>query len=61
MLMMASHCSAALYVVKVLRGAPPADLKKETGTDVAAAAASEVSQVCRVQSHNRDKDVAACV
>lgn len=42
MLMTMSHCSAALYVVKVLRGAPPADLKKEKRTDVAEAAASEV-------------------
>lgn len=42
MLTVTSRCSAALYVVKVLRGAPPADLKKERGTDVAEAAASEV-------------------
>lgn len=32
------YFSAALYVVKVLRGAPPADIKKEKGSDVAAAA-----------------------
>lgn len=37
-----SHGSAALYVVKVLRGAPPADTKKGKVADGAAAAASEV-------------------
>lgn len=42
LLMLTSHGSAALYVVKVLRGAPPADTKKGKVADGAAAAASEV-------------------
>lgn len=40
--MLTSHGSAALYVVKVLRGAPPADTKKGKVADGAAAAAREV-------------------
>lgn len=42
LLMLTSHGSAALYVVKVLRGAPPVDTKKEKVADGAAAA----SEVC---------------
>lgn len=55
MLTSTSHCSAALYVVKVLRGAPPADVKKEKGNDVAAAAASEVRSRVSHSSHNADE------
>lgn len=54
MLKSTSHCSAALYVVKVLRGAPPADIKKEKGSDVAAAA-SEVRSHTSHSTHNIDE------
>ncbi len=40
-LMLNCPCSASLYVVKVLRGAPPADNKEEQAADGAAA-----SDVC---------------
>lgn len=36
-LMLNCPCSASLYVVKVLRGAPPADTKEEQTADGAAA------------------------
>lgn len=54
MLTSTSHCSAALYVVKVLRGAPPADIKKEKGSDVAAAA-SEVRSHTSHSTRNIDE------